>query len=224
MTFPEAAMIMMSGRNANIRPLSITANGPYEASKDVDGYNPVLVNVPDRYDEGYQDGSNDTRSEIGNNPNDPTHIIIVEKTRVEIETNPDDPTHKKLYDEGFAFADEFFNGGKEPEKLFKLVIEMHHLYEDPLRPQLIAYFKLYRVSDGLEISSEQRWTDGTFHHSYGARVTNIEWGRGYGKLYVTLTGSDVDGNIYNDRYKVELAVTYNLTASNTNIVSATVES
>lgn len=58
MTFAEAAMIMMSGGGANIQPLSVTANGSYEAPKGVDGYNPVNVNVPDRYDEGYEDGRN----------------------------------------------------------------------------------------------------------------------------------------------------------------------
>lgn len=58
MTFAEAAMIMMSGGGANIQPLTVTANGLYEAPKGVDGYNPVNVNVPDRYDEGYEDGRN----------------------------------------------------------------------------------------------------------------------------------------------------------------------
>lgn len=46
MTFAEAAMIMMSGGSGNIQPLSVTANGPYEAPVGVDGYNPVNVNVP----------------------------------------------------------------------------------------------------------------------------------------------------------------------------------
>ena len=56
MTFAEAAMIMMSGGGANIQPLTVTQNGRYDAPAGVDGYNPVDVNVPDRYDEGYKDG------------------------------------------------------------------------------------------------------------------------------------------------------------------------
>ena len=37
-----------SGQEAIIQSLSITANGTYTAPADVDGYNPVVVNVPER--------------------------------------------------------------------------------------------------------------------------------------------------------------------------------
>ena len=55
MTFAEAARIMMSGSPVMpvIEPLVITSNGKYTAPVEVDGFNPVIVNVPDRYDEGY---------------------------------------------------------------------------------------------------------------------------------------------------------------------------
>lgn len=56
MTFAEAAMIMMSGGGANIQSLTVTQNGQYNAPAGVDGYNPIDVNVPDRYDEGHKDG------------------------------------------------------------------------------------------------------------------------------------------------------------------------
>ncbi|MGN0508561.1 MAG: hypothetical protein ACI4GX_04955 [Ruminococcus sp.] len=230
MTAEEAAMIMMSGGGGKvIQRLSVTQNGKYEAPEGVDGYNPVLVNVPDRYDEGYQDGSNDTRSEIENNSDDPTHIIIVEKTRTDIETNPDDPTHKKLYDEGFAFADEFFNGKTDPDKTYTLVVALRHIYENSSDPRLTGRFYLCyadSVPDDLRylynggyVNSEQRWVDGTQTHSYGTKISNVEWGSGYGNLYVTLTGSDINGNIYTDLYKINLAVTHSLSASNTNIIN-----
>ena len=84
MTAEEAAMIMMSGGgDKKIRLLSVTENKEYHASDyGCDGFDPVVVNVPDRYQDGYNQGCNDTRNEI--------------------ETNPDDPTHKKIYDEGYA--------------------------------------------------------------------------------------------------------------------------
>lgn len=42
---------------ANIIPLTVTANGTYHAADyGCDGFDPVNVNVPDRYDKGYQDG------------------------------------------------------------------------------------------------------------------------------------------------------------------------
>ena len=57
MTFSEAAMIMMSGGSpAVIQPITITENGKYEAPEGTDGYNPVNVSVPDRYEAGYTDG------------------------------------------------------------------------------------------------------------------------------------------------------------------------
>ena len=48
MTFAEAAMIMMSGgKKPNIKPLSVSQNGPYNAADyGADGFDPVLVNVP----------------------------------------------------------------------------------------------------------------------------------------------------------------------------------
>lgn len=48
MTFSEAAMIMMSGgKKPNIKPLSVSQNGPYNAADyGADGFDPVLVNVP----------------------------------------------------------------------------------------------------------------------------------------------------------------------------------
>lgn len=45
MTFTEAARIMMT-KNPVIKPLTITSNGEYTVSTGVDGYNPILVNVP----------------------------------------------------------------------------------------------------------------------------------------------------------------------------------
>lgn len=46
MTFTEAARIMMT-KNPVIKPLTITSNGEYTAPNGVDGYNPILVNVPE---------------------------------------------------------------------------------------------------------------------------------------------------------------------------------
>ena len=58
MTFAEAAMIMMSdsGKTPVIQSLTITANGTYSAPEGVDGYSPIDVKVPDRYQDGYTDG------------------------------------------------------------------------------------------------------------------------------------------------------------------------
>ena len=49
------------GGGANIQPLTITQYGDYEikAPEGVDGYNPIHVNLKDRYDEGHQEGYDD---------------------------------------------------------------------------------------------------------------------------------------------------------------------
>ena len=59
MTAEEAALIMMSGGGGVIKSLTVTQNGEYRAPDGIDGYNPVIVDVPDRYDEGYKDGYKD---------------------------------------------------------------------------------------------------------------------------------------------------------------------
>ncbi|MBQ5332676.1 MAG: hypothetical protein J6K92_05405 [Oscillospiraceae bacterium] len=43
------------GGSKVIKPLTVTENGTYKAPEGVDGYDPVIVDVPDRYDEGYKD-------------------------------------------------------------------------------------------------------------------------------------------------------------------------
>lgn len=53
--FVEAA-VMAAEKKAVIKSISITQNGEYYAPLGVDGYNPVYVSVPDRYDEGFKDG------------------------------------------------------------------------------------------------------------------------------------------------------------------------
>ena len=54
-----ALMIMMSGKDPITKPLTVTKNGTYNVPSTIDGYNPVLVSVADRYREGYDEGYND---------------------------------------------------------------------------------------------------------------------------------------------------------------------
>lgn len=60
--FIEAAYMskMTAGKKPVIQSIVITQFGDYEikAPENVDGYNPIHVNLKDRYDEGYKDGYN----------------------------------------------------------------------------------------------------------------------------------------------------------------------
>ena len=60
--FAASAAIMMwgNGKKPVIHSIVITQFGDYEikAPGNVDGYNPIHVNLKDRYDEGYKDGYN----------------------------------------------------------------------------------------------------------------------------------------------------------------------
>lgn len=47
---------MNDSGTGNVQPVSIETNGTYTAPDGYDGYNPVYVSVPDRYDEGFKDG------------------------------------------------------------------------------------------------------------------------------------------------------------------------
>lgn len=184
MTFAEAAMIMMSGGGSAdpvIQPLTVTENKKYEAPAGVDGFNPVLVNVPDRYDEGYQDG------------------------------------YDRGYDDGFKIADDFFNHITDPNKNYTITVDIHYAFNDPNGFKNVKF--IVQNSDGF-YSEEQHYVDGTWRHSYDAKVTNIEWGSKIGELFFTLVGYDTDGNVYTERYQLQLAASLSLSASNTNIVIA----
>lgn len=54
-----------SGGNVDLKPLSVQENGTYYPQPPSAGFNAVYVNVPDRYEEGYEDGRKDHESTIG---------------------------------------------------------------------------------------------------------------------------------------------------------------
>ena len=81
--FLEAAyMAKKCGGSGVIQPLTVTQNGQYNAPAGVDGFNPAIVNVPDRYDEGFQagytEGDNDGR-EAQKKICDEEKVILIEK-------------------------------------------------------------------------------------------------------------------------------------------------
>lgn len=67
--FLEAAYMSKKCGGGNIQPLTVTENKEYKAADyGCDGFEPVLVNVPDRYDEGYQKGVEDGKNSFTISP------------------------------------------------------------------------------------------------------------------------------------------------------------
>lgn len=172
MTFSEAAMIMMSGGSKVIQPLSVTENGEYEVPKGVDGYNPVNVNVDDRYDEGYQDGysqgSEDTRTEILTNPDDPTHIAIHDEGYQD--------GYNDGYSDGFEFASNAFGGVVDENKLYTAVMDLSEpvsVWNPGLNWIMV---RLYYTSDlNTELSHNNTWPTNQFN-CYYAKIIKLWWG------------------------------------------------
>ena len=97
------------GSPAVIQPLSVTQNGPYEAPKGVDGFNPVIVNVPDRYDEGFQagytEGDNDGREAQKKICDEEKAILIEEIDRQEKEIEELKKKQGYTFPEGTSYED-----------------------------------------------------------------------------------------------------------------------
>ena len=55
------------GKKPVLQSIAITQYGDYEikAPEGVDGYNPIHVNLTDRYDEGHQEGSDEGYADGG---------------------------------------------------------------------------------------------------------------------------------------------------------------
>ncbi len=50
---------LANGKGGKVKPITITENGVYNAPEGYTGYCPVTVDVPDRYQEGYDKGHDD---------------------------------------------------------------------------------------------------------------------------------------------------------------------
>lgn len=69
MSFMAGYLLGLGEGGGNIQPLSVTENKEYNAADyGCDGFNPVIVNVPDRYDEGYQKGVEDGKNSFTISP------------------------------------------------------------------------------------------------------------------------------------------------------------
>ena len=186
MTFSEAAMIMMSGGNSNIQPLSITANGSYEASGDVDGYNPVIVNVDDRYDEGYADGEADGEAAVKAKIQSKTITANGVYYAADDDLDGFDPINVQVpdkyqdgydtgYSDGFEFASNAFSGVVDDSKLYTVVMDLSVPVSGYTGLNFI-YVRLFKTDDlNTELSHNNIWPTNMFN-CYYAKITKLWWG------------------------------------------------
>lgn len=122
-SFDEGVMVglLLGGGNSKkepvIKALSVTENGVYTPPSGVDGYAPVSVLVSDRYDEGYADGYEDGYDDGYQDGYDNGE----KDTRDEIANNPDDPTHKEIYDKGKDEGEYTFPEGTEYDDIVNII-------------------------------------------------------------------------------------------------------
>ena len=97
------------GSPAVIQSLSVTQNGKYDAPAGVDGFNPVIVNVPDRYDEGFQagytEGDNDGREAQKKICDEEKAILIEEIDRQDKEIEELKDKQGYTFPEGTSYED-----------------------------------------------------------------------------------------------------------------------
>lgn len=193
MTFAEAAMIMMSGGgSAVIQSLSVTKNGKYEAPEGVDGYSPVNVNVPDRYDDGYSDGEK-AGYEAGF-PAGADSVVIkplpvtengtyyaadygckgFDPVNVNVPDRYDDgyaDGYNASYDTSFSTASEYYN---DPD-LSKNYYVYIGLEGDA---QKAIYCRYYDTADMKPKQPQMCWI-GNMDYSYDPKIISIKWAKEY---------------------------------------------
>lgn len=196
MTFSEAAMIMMSGGSKVIQALSVTEYGTYsiDAPDGVDGYNPVNIQLPDRYDEGYQDGyskgHDDGYSEGYADGESAVKAKIQSKTITEngiyyaADDGVDgfDPVNVQVpdkyqdgYSDGFEFAANAFNGIVDDSKLYTVVMDLSVPVSGYTGLNFI-YVRLFKTDDlNTELSHNNIWPTNMFN-CYYAKITKLWWG------------------------------------------------
>ena len=214
MTFAEAAMIMMSGGGANIQPLTVTQNGRYDAPAGVDGYNPVDVNVPDRYDEGYKDGYDEgyADGEAAVKAKIQSKTITKNGTyyaaddgldgfgpvNVNVPDNYDDG-YDKGYEDGWEVSASYYDGsGASTDKPYLLHVYVGTVSVPGYQNTNPVFFDIYEKKDGAwsKVKRTMHYANGNAHYSYDTKINYIKLSPEYGKpSYISLTGWTKDHSI-----------------------------
>ena len=195
------------GTSAVITPLTVTENGTYTATDyGCDGFDPVNVQVPDRYDEGYADGYNDGY-DAGY-------------------TEGYDAGHTEGYNDGYEFANSFYNGVVDDTKKYTIVLYFDYSYSDTAVTANVPWYKcaVYYTADMSEVHHFNYWpTD--IYYCANPRFTKVGWTGPNNSLMVEVESTDDSGNnkarySYHFNWNNQLPVSvYN--SSNSNVIYKT---
>ena len=121
------------GTSAVITPLTVTENGTYTAADyGCDGFDPVNVQVPDRYDEGYADGYNEGH-EVGY-------------------TEGYDAGHSDGYNDGYEFAYSYYNNVVDDSKEYTIAF-----YFTEGSDEYTFWCEIYNTADMSKITRFNYW-------------------------------------------------------------------
>lgn len=194
--------IQMSGggTSAVVKPLTVTENGTYTASDyGCDGFDPVNVQVPDRYDEGYADGYNEGH-EVGY-------------------TEGYDVGHSDGYNEGYDFAYNFYNNIVDENKEYTIVFYFDYSYTGEANTPWFMC-EIYNTADMSQTARFNYWP-APYRYRANPRIINAWVEPESGRPVLEVETTDASGGnkaryIYHfDRSQIYYS---NYFPSNTNII------
>lgn len=246
MTFSEAARLMIgSSKDPVIRPLSVTANGTYTVPEGVDGYSPVNVGIPDRYQEGYDKGKTDGEKEgYDNGYADGVNSVVIKPLTVtenktynasDYECSGFNPVNGNVpdkyqdgydagYSDGYDFASDFYNNVVDETKKYTIVFYLG----DEIQPGLRWIMCSIRNTADMSEMRYFNWWPTSMDHCYNAKFTKIWWvypassSENVPQVEISSTDSSGQNREKYTRpfYKSEIWPSYGYTPYNSNIISS----
>lgn len=246
MTFSEAARLMIgSSKDPVIQPLSVTKNGIYAVPEGVDGYSPVNVGVPDRYQEGYDKGKTDGEKEgYDNGYADGVKSVVIKPLTVtenktynasDYECSGFNPVNGNVpdkyqdgYDDGFEFAYGFYNKIIDPTNTYTMYLYTEAATPNYNWPDSLKWImcQVRKISDNSLVCRFNFWPGGNGNYCHNAVFTKVWYqkdGASFSGWHVEIESTDAAGENKQRReaylsYTDMIHTSYNVLPSNTNVV------
>ena len=246
--FLEAAYMaeMQSGSDPPvIQPLSVTENGTYTVPEGVDGYGPINVAVPDRYQEGYDKGKTDGEKDgYDSGYADGVNSVVIKPLTVtenktynasDYECSGFNPVNGNVpdkyqdgydagYSDGYDFASDFYNNVVDETKKYTIVF----YFGDEIQPGLRWIMCSIRNTADMSELRNFNWWPTSMLNCYNAKFTKIWWAypassaQNVPQVEISSTDSSGQNREKYTRpfYKSEIWLDYGYTPYNSNIISS----